>query len=53
MGRKNMLLQGKQRMTTIRKDKIQKHDQGKAGRDCQNGISLGNVKWAGGKTKSR
>ncbi len=33
--------------------KSQKHDQSKAGRDCQNGISLGNVKWAGGKTKSR
>ncbi len=25
----------------------------KRGRDCQNGISLGNVKWGGGKTKSR
>ena len=33
--------------------KSKKHGQGKAGRDCQNGISLGNVKWAGGKTKSR
>ena len=25
----------------------------KRSRDCQNGISLGNVKWGGGKTKSR